>query len=768
MNKNITQESEINSYIPEREQIEINFIKKIDEDNKNLEKKISNIIAKDIDTVTVTKELPSEEKQSLQETIKGELSSFPNKLINKKDRQKILTGTMAMAATIGLLGVSVANRNEVDASTGERYKQLNTPVATLVQETQFAQESDQNELAPDPKPTEQIFSPKQTEEPEIVELNLDLNREDKEETNRIPDLSYLLDLSKNSEFKLVNKINEEFVIRSKAETQLILVPIQKDLFIDQNESIKIIGLKEDSLLTIKEVRLIENNEKEVFQIGVVSGNYGAQVLPLVVLSSGEYQFDINNLDFAEHDPSVVSSISYIVGKNNVYPNKIINDLQALINITKLQKQNGPLNPGEQYSAIELLSLDNINSVDYKLGKTSTGYLVKAGGVCSVVTGISSLLYKTFPEIVPQEQWHHPSKYFQGPFSMDEKIVDATVQTPPDGKFYDFRWEQPGNEPLYFHINVSLVANGAQSESEYKTSDVDMVMTIGFSPNPPSENQVSKLMENLTKYQNFREQNTSSSITDSEYRLFDSINYEKFIESVYNPKNIELFATEQKALVDEVLKLKNVVNNIPADEKVSVHIKNSEWYKNWIEKQNDEKTTERLEDVLRTLNQADFIENQRVQCVGFSVLVGVVFPELNIQHIGGAHISFAKELIPKAILNGGTVSSTGFGGVAFGNLNIEDFETGDLFVRPDGNAGHVGVILSKIIVNGQSVLLVTDANRNNDGLMNIFMVDDHNFFEVFGDQISLIRSNNSIQLLNNSEKITNNSKNLSFHPPNNLK
>lgn len=64
--------------------------------------------------------------------------------------------------------------------------------------------------------------------------------------------------------------------------------------------------------------------------------------------------------------------------------------------------------------------------------------------------------------------------------------------------------------------------------------------------------------------------------------------------------------------------------------------------------------------------------------------------------------------------------------------VSDVEVGDCFIRYGGNNNHIGTIIGKKVVNGETYLLKADANLNLDGRISVSEVNKYNFADTFGD------------------------------------
>jgi len=66
-------------------------------------------------------------------------------------------------------------------------------------------------------------------------------------------------------------------------------------------------------------------------------------------------------------------------------------------------------------------------------------------------------------------------------------------------------------------------------------------------------------------------------------------------------------------------------------------------------------------------------------------------------------------------------------------SINDVQVGDSFIRYAGNnKNFIGTVIGRKTVGGERVLLVTDADRKEDGVIRVFEVNKNNFRVIFGE------------------------------------
>lgn len=218
-----------------------------------------------------------------------------------------------------------------------------------------------------------------------------------------------------------------------------------------------------------------------------------------------------------------------------------------------------------------------------------------------------------------------------------------------------------------------------------------------------------------------------------------------IDLIYNVEDLRLFSSriEQSTTFKNLLELQESVNNYSEGNGQSIYeyLRQSDWYNGFVTDENKGQI-----DRILMLSTTARVPGQPLQCVGFVMMTSLLYPDLQIPYVGGSGVASARELIPDEIIknkyteirtfytNYGTLLLVGQ------NIGIDNYNPGDLFVRVDGApmastgkpTGHVGLILDKVKdERGNTVLLVADSNRHNDGRIKIFVVKEEDMDEVFG-------------------------------------
>ena len=567
----------------------------------------------------------------------------------------------------------------------------------------------------------------------------------------------------------------EKIIQTTEETEIILIPVRQDYFYNHKENPTIWKLPAGLNLEIKDIYYFKGEDDKLVRFSILPNVMASKSVPIVFLDNGHMEnenYVVDGRNYEEQKSAkILSSFSYLVGENEVYPNKTINILTAMKGIAERQEKDGKFLKGQEYSYLDLINLENLSK--FEDGFTSSRAIVKGGGVCAGATLLSNSLYELGLEenvswnSIVKEKWLHPSMYFLGPFSVNDFVTDATVQlsNTPGERDYDFKWVQP--KDAYIKIDIAMIPNGLEAQDTDASvidepSDVEFMLTLSFTEIDPG-NQSQKIEDFISAYREYRSSGhteVSKFLNLGKYEKeinWDNPTYQVLMDYIYPDERVEHFQEEieKEEYLSQIRELRDVVNALPTSFSGNLgdYLKTTEWYEGIPDK-------ESVEAPLRMLNYTK-IEGQPLQCVGFVILLaGLKYEGINFQNVGGAY-SFgngttpaetATELIPFELISDeyAHIVPTGYGGIALGSkdMSIDDYEVGDLFVRTDvgplytsGSStganttfktGHIGAIIGKKVVDEEVVLLVADANRKNDGKIRIFEVTEHNFYKIFGE------------------------------------
>lgn len=555
----------------------------------------------------------------------------------------------------------------------------------------------------------------------------------------------------NYEIGNIEKKAPGSVVEIENPTSLFVIPLKGDDFIDESKDVEEIVVDRGLVFEIAEVRKLVGPEGEEIEVGLLANTYGAKAVVAIVMEGKDSFGEERN--FTKRSESTENAVAYVSLSDSIYPNKVYNTFNALLNISQFQDTNGILTTGREYSYLEMIGLLDPNKrYDYLPGLTSSGAVSGGGGVCAMATGISSLVHQdSANEII--SQWHHPSRYFQGPFSMSPYVVDATVQKVLGGQSYDFKWSL--SKDRYLKIDAYITPSRVPySETEPDgvggPSDVNTIFVLSFTDQYP-EGQTERLDAAMNEYVQFRQSQHTDSFESYESFSYSLKEVESAINLIYNREDLRYFETEfeQKEYLQDLLAFQEAVNSYQADSnnRLADYLKTTEWYANY--KNNPNRNPEDLDLAIRVISYTN-IQGEPLQCVTYAVILPLLYPELNIQETGGSGASSAAELISDDyVAYNGTVG-TGFGGllVVGNDLSIDSYHVGDLFVTKGENFGHIGAILGKATDEfGNKLLLVTDANRGRDGKIKFYVVGENSLSDIFGSTFRyIIRSAENHQKL----------------------
>jgi hypothetical protein len=559
---------------------------------------------------------------------------------------------------------------------------------------------------------------------------------EEEEVEEVFDYT-VLDIYGWNDFELesIEKKDPGYVVKVNSPTSLFVIPLRSDEFLDNKGSVEEIVLNEGMSLEISEVKKLKGGKGEEITVGLVGNTYGAKAVAGVIM--GAKDSSGNEMSFIEEVETHENSVAYIALSDNIYPNKVYNTYVALLNISKLQDEQGILKSGRDYSYIDMIGLsDREKRAEYLTGFTSSKDRVRAGGVCAMATGMSLLVHQDENNEI-LEQWHHPIRYFQGPFSMSPFEVDATVQQ-GDERDYDFQWRL--SQDRYLQINVDMSLSGVPykdtaSDGVGGLSDVNVIFSMSFTDEYP-EGQTERLIEQMSSYSAFRSSKHTEVFESFESTKYSIEDIREAVNLIYDREDFGVFVEriEENETLKDIIFLGESINSYEEDSGFSLsdYLETTDWYENYL---NDPgRNAEDLEYAMRILSQQVRVEGQPLQCVSYTIFLSTLYPEFQMQSIGGSGVEAAKELISKENIDLEGSAGTGYGGLLIGSesLGIEKYQKGDHFVTASNKYGHIGTILDVLEdEEGNRYLLVTDANRFADGRVKFFVVDSHSLEFVFG-------------------------------------
>lgn len=529
-----------------------------------------------------------------------------------------------------------------------------------------------------------------------------------------------------------------YVVEIKNPTSLFVIPLRNDEFLDESRKVEEIVVDKGMVFEVAEVRKLVGPKGEEIEVGLLANTYGAKAVVAVVMG-GKDDLGKEKI-FTKESDSIESAVAYVTLADSVYPNKVYNTFNALLNISQYQDTNGILTVGKEYSYLEMIGLLDPNKrYDYLPGLMSSedsGSRALAGGVCSMSTGLSSLLYQDANNKIT-EQWGHPKRYFQGPFSISPYIVDSAVNQMSNGDDYDLKWIL--SKDRYIGIRAYISPSGVPYSETAPDgvggpSDVNAIFVLSFTDQYP-QGQTERLQEQMDEYVDFRQSKHADIFKSYESFKYPFGEVSDAINLIYNREDLRYFENElkQQEYLQDMLAFQEAVNSYEEDPnfKLADYLKTTKWYLNY--KNNPNRNSEDLDLAIRMISYTN-IKGEPLQCVTYAGILPLLYPELNIQEIGGSGVGSAAELInAKYAAYEGSVA-TGFGGllVVGKSLSIDNYHSGDLFVTRTGNFGHVGAILAETTDEfGNKLLLVTDANRGRDGKIKFYVVGENSLDDIFG-------------------------------------
>jgi hypothetical protein len=565
--------------------------------------------------------------------------------------------------------------------------------------------------------------------------------------------------SGGNSYKLLNTEKTTGIIRSSS-LPVIYLPLNPDYFYNTKGKIEVADVSFDNV-DYQNIFTLRGNNNEALRATILPHFTGGGVIPVAILDEGgldatnNYSIKKKNYYSLESfGKEIVSTFTYSA-KKEIYPHKILNVLEALSALTEYQERFGQFKKDQTYSYWEILDLNNRN---YVLGKNSEGKLVKGGGICATVSTICKSIFLgggTFPE-----KNCHPSSNAYWISPADPKITyldtDATVNS--DGeRVFDLKFKLPFDG--YLSAKATLVADpNAEQEGDYDPCTTRMSFTVSLSRNKPTGE--SDALKNLKKsYQLYRDskgKDVSQIIMDGgkiegEYDWVQT--KEENIAKIDFPEMITSDFESELAgdpYISEVNNLMGLINKYAATVSRADVVSNKAltlgkwlretgWYKSKVKELNSTQLAQ-LDSSLRMVDWDTYVYGnekdgyQAIQCIGFMILLANLGKTGCPKNIGGQSIVGVADLVVPEIRNAKTDADFTLSGemiyYAGKKMTMDKVNDGDLFVRYDTGAGHIGAVIGKKVVNSEIILLIADANRKNDGEVRIFEVRQNNFDAIF--------------------------------------
>ena len=538
-------------------------------------------------------------------------------------------------------------------------------------------------------------------------------------------------------------------------------PLRTDLTFDLKQKIAVFEMPAQANLSYHDFYFCKDSSlpanQQIRRLTVLPNTMGTNNLAIAELDRGTFDSHGNYRATGTEHPglsrsldTVLGDISYIVGDGIVYPNKVINLLNATAYILENQEQSGPLKKGQIYSYLELIDL--AKGENYVPGYTSTNEIVRGGGICAGATAVSNAFFNTaktlgidYKDTYQAPKFSHFERYKLGPFAPNTYITDTTVQINNDGTKIDYNVIPPCD--LYINVRAAVIPNGVPfSEIEpqglhivnengtFLRSDAQFVLNIALTSDKP-QTKAADLRAIRQEYLDFRKAKDlgKNDTMKMGCHFIGNLAWADSTEAnfglqIYPEQDTSLFSSEiaHSDYLQDVFTLQKILNSSETGTKsMAALVRNSEWYKNKV-KTGQNRISE------GGINQLDYVHipGQPVQCVAWAVLLAnLPYPNMPV-NIGGVPINGPADLIPNSILTypdrQTAYSEAGGKLIAERDMQISDINSNDLFLMRSSIVGHVGVILCRKSYDGKSYLLVTESNRHNDGRIQTYTVNEYNF------------------------------------------
>jgi hypothetical protein len=567
----------------------------------------------------------------------------------------------------------------------------------------------------------------------------------------------------NPEFLPDKTIETEGKFRPNKPVTIYNFPLRTDLTFDPKQEVAVFKMPSQTNLAYHNFYFYRDFSQPVNQqirrMTILPNTMGTNNLAIAELDHGKFDLFGDYLPAGAEHPglshsldSILGDISYIVGDGIVYPNKILNLLNAMAYILERQEQSGPLQKGQINSYLDLIRL--VDGANYVPGSTSSYEIVHGGGVCAGATAISNAFWSTakslgidYKNTYQEPKWNHPERYKLGPLGPDTFITDTTVEINNDGTKFDYNMIPPCD--LYINIRAAVMPNGlAFSETSpqglyiindngrFLRSDAQFILNVSLTTNQP-QTKADDLRAIRQQYIDFRNTNHqgNTDIMQNGCHFIENFGLNEddgmdFGPQIYPEQDTHLFTSEitHSNYLQDVFALQQILNTVDETnpDNIAGVIRNSDWYQNKV---TGGLVDQNMENAINQLNYVA-IKGQPVQCIGWATLLaGLPYPNMPIS-IGSVPIKGPIDLIPNSILTypdrQTAYSPTGGMLIAERDMGIGEINSGDLFLMRSLPVGHVGVILSRKSIDNKSYLLVTEANRHIDGRIQIYTVDEYNF------------------------------------------
>ena len=563
---------------------------------------------------------------------------------------------------------------------------------------------------------------------------------------------------------IINKKESELVSGNWIDAKgvpITLVPLRDDWFLDYNADLIQLNLSTSIPIQADNItRVVQTNgSKGLFQTiagdkyNIVSFPYfdgSSPYLGIAYIKEGKEQ-KINDEILG----------GYIYSSEKEMSQFKVKDMQlAIENILKFQKDNDGFANGK-YSLAEILGdkgfagVAGMNDFAKTLAK-SLRQMAEKGQAVYDDRGIPVSDYKDFSEGISDE--------------VRDKNKSFGAENGELNNRFDFIWKFSGQEKLYLWIDAEII-QGTDNDRRLTFS-----MTWRKKPQTESGINGNNGQEKKASWDEIREMVNAAYPEESNSRFQDLIE-----KSDRDAKDKDLMKLERvKGKIKRFLKsdeylnpewfgfyysyiyyLQRLVNDYKAANPFTLedyqnnlpHPKTGlgSFIKEKMQKDgfysllpgkmgtgNQIDPTERLDAAIRNMDDWTYSDaGVPLQCFVWTSFLGAMEFPLSPKIINPEiHFKHASELISDDIKNRlkGDLNELTENKMKYvKTLKIEDVQAGDMFVRYGGNTdNHIGAVIGKKTTGARTVLLVTDSNRENDGIIRVFEVDRKNFRIIFGE------------------------------------
>lgn len=392
--------------------------------------------------------------------------------------------------------------------------------------------------------------------------------------------------------------------------------------------------------------------------------------------------------------------------------KVENILEAANSLLKYQEENDGFRNGD-HSFLKIQRASNFRIKD--------GIAPGAGVVAALLSkSLFSLVEKGKAEYVERNLHATDMQYFDGPTApeLNKENSDATVDI-DDARLgrRDFSWRFKGMGKTYLWIDIAKVPNGS-------TSGARLVLTMTWRDAPPPVGTIERF-GSIEKTVSWEYVKTLASITHPEFTT------KNFGKEIKGPDFKLVYY-----LMEAVSEYSRTYSYTIEDEKAGRPKPLVKLGTFLAEKAKKDGVNLPKEAGLGDLDDNTYLKpGQALQCLGWVSFLGTLNLSFSPVYVGGRRTATAS----------GLLSDQGREALKYSKIfaddellfyrldDISEARIGDSFVRYGGNnKNHIGTVIGKKKVWGETILLLTDANRKEDGAIRVFEVNKDNFRVIFGE------------------------------------